>query len=81
MQIVSEIYIDRRFLKDSCYSQQIISAVAKEYLIPYNLIQRAPETQNLQYCNTKYQAKPNEVNVKCSSFFRMAGFVLYTHKQ
>ena len=50
-QIVSETYIDRRFLKDNCYSQQIISAVAKESLIPYSLTQRACETQ--KYCNTK----------------------------
>ena len=37
--------MDRCFLKDGCYFQQTISAVAKEYLISYNLIQRAPETQ------------------------------------
>ena len=43
--IVLEIYMDRCFLKDGCYFQQTISAVAKEYLISYNLIQRAPETQ------------------------------------
>ena len=43
--IVSEIYSGRRFLKDGCYSQQIVSAVAKESLIPYNLTQRVPETQ------------------------------------
>ena len=44
--IVLEICIDRRSLEDYFYhySQQIISAVAKESLIPYNLIQRAPET-------------------------------------
>ena len=35
------------FFKDSCYSQQIISSVAKESLITYNLTQRAPEVQNL----------------------------------
>ena len=44
--IVSEIYIGIRFLKDDCYFQQIIYA-AKEFLIPYNFTQRAPETQNL----------------------------------
>ena len=32
-----EIYIGRRFLQDGCYSQQVISAVAKEYMIPFNL--------------------------------------------
>ena len=45
--IVSEIYSGRRFLKDDCYSQQIISAVATLSLIPYNLTQAAPETCNL----------------------------------
>ena len=41
---VSEINVGRSFLKEGCYSQQIISAEAKEALIPYNLLQRAPET-------------------------------------
>ena len=41
--IVSEINVGRSFLKDGCYSQQIISAEAKEALIPYNLSQRAPK--------------------------------------
>ena len=47
--IVSEICIGGRFLEDCfcCYIQQFISAVANEFLIPYNLINRAPETQNL----------------------------------
>ena len=47
--IVLEICIDRFSLEDYFYrySQQIIPAVAKESLIPYNLIQRAPETYNL----------------------------------
>ena len=47
--IMSETYIDERFLEDCfyCFSQQIISAVANESPIPYNLIKRAPETQNL----------------------------------
>ena len=44
------------------YSQQIISAVANESLIPYN-IKRAPETQNLN-CNTEYHPKPNQKNIK-----------------
>ena len=47
LYIVSEIYVGKGFLKDGCYSQQIISAVAKESLIPHNLTQRAPEIQNL----------------------------------
>ena len=47
--IVLEICIDGIILEDCfyCYSQQIISAVANEFLIPSNLIKRAPETQNL----------------------------------
>ena len=46
---VSKICIDGCFLEDCfyCYSQQIISDVANESLIPYNLIKRAPETQSL----------------------------------
>ena len=47
--IVSEIYLDGRFLEDCfyCYSRQVISAVANGSLIPYNLIKRAQETQSL----------------------------------
>ena len=41
------MYIGRRFLKDGYYSEQVVSAVVKESLIPYNLTQRVPETQNL----------------------------------
>ena len=44
--IVPEKYIDGCFLEDCfyCYSQQITSVVAKEFLIPYNLIKGARET-------------------------------------
>ena len=42
-----EMYISRSFLNGGCYFQQIISAIAKEYLIAYNFSQRAPEAQNL----------------------------------
>ena len=47
--IVPDIYIVGTFLGDSfyCYSKQIVFAVAKESLIPYNLTQRAPGTKNL----------------------------------
>ena len=47
--IVLEICIGGRFSEDCfyCYLQQIISAVASESLIPYDLIERAPESQNL----------------------------------
>ena len=46
---MSEICIGRRFIEDSfyCYSQEIISVVGKESLTPYNLVPRAPVTQNL----------------------------------
>ena len=30
-----------------CYSQQLVSGLANESLIPFNFIKRAPETQNL----------------------------------
>ena len=47
--IVPEIRIGGKFLKNYfyCYSQEIISAVAEESLIPYNLIHTASETLNL----------------------------------
>ena len=45
--IESELYNGIRFLKQSCYSQPILSAVAKESLILYNLTQRTPETPSL----------------------------------
>ena len=47
--IVSEMCIGERFLEDcfQFYSQQIISAVANESVIPYNLIKRALETEPL----------------------------------
>ena len=57
--IVSEIYSGRRFLKDDCYSQQIVSAVAKESLIPYNLTQRVPETQIFNTATP--HATPNQI--------------------
>ena len=46
---MSEICIGERSLGYCfyCYSQQIIYAVANEHLIPYDVIKRAPETQNL----------------------------------
>ena len=60
-------------VSDGCYSQQIISATAKESLIPYNRTQRAPETQNLSYCNTECNVKPNQKNVKLGSAFLKNG--------
>ena len=54
---MSEIYAARSLLKDGSYSQQIISAVAKEILIPYKLTQTAPETQKTVTLNTT----PNQI--------------------
>ena len=56
-----EICADGRFTEDNfyCYFQQK-SAAANESVIPYNLIKRAPELQNLQYRNTEYHPKPNQ---------------------
>ena len=45
--IEPELYNGIRFLKQSCYSQKVLSAVAKESLILYNLTQRTPETPSL----------------------------------
>ena len=61
--IVAEICIGVRLLEDCfyCYSQQIISTVANESIISYNLIKKAPKTQNLYCCTTKCQPKPNQM--------------------
>ena len=69
--IVSETCIGGRFLKDCFYffSQQIISVVAEEYVISYNLIQRVLETQNLYNCNTECRANSNQENVKYGADF------------
>ena len=45
--IVLGVDTGRPFLKDGCYSQQIISDGAKGSLIYYNLRHRVPEMQNL----------------------------------
>ena len=47
--IVLEICAGSRFLQEmiNCYSQQFISAVANESLIPYNRMKRAPEKKIL----------------------------------
>ena len=60
--IVSEIYTGGRFLQDCfyCYSQQIISAVATEPLISFNLIQGST---NLIFACTDFHARKTYVNV------------------
>ena len=57
---VSELCIGGTFYEDCfCwYSQQIVSAVTDEFLIPCNLIKRAPEKQNLY---AKPNAKLNQI--------------------
>ena len=72
--IVSEVYIARRFLKDGSYSQQTLSAVAKESLISYDLTERVPVSQNLLYCDAKYHAKPNQINVNDGLSFLNSNF-------
>ena len=79
--MVLEICIAGRFLADFfyCYSQQIVSAVANESLIPHNLIQRTPETQNLATLNvTPSQIKKNK---RYRSVFRTKDFVPQKNKQ
>ena len=82
-RIASEICFGGCFLEDCfyCHSQQIISAVANESLTPYNLIERAPEVWNLNYCNTECEPKPNQNNVKYRSLFRTKGFFPNKYKQ
>ena len=68
--MVPEIYVGGGSLEDCfyCYSQQIISAIPRESLIPYNLIQRAAQTQNLKCYNTECHPKPNQTNVNTAQF-------------
>ena len=61
--------------------QQIIPAVANESLTPYNLLERAPEVWNFNYCNTECEPKPNQNNVKYRSLFRTKGFFPNKYKQ
>ena len=55
--IVSEISIGRRFWKQDCYFQQIIAAVAKEYLISHNLTQK--QQKNRTFITLTPNATPN----------------------
>ena len=81
--IESEICIGGRFLEGCfyCYYQQIISAVPKEFLIAYNLIQRAPETQNIQHCNNECHPKLKQKNMRYGSVFRIKDFVSHQYTQ
>ena len=81
--IVSEIFVDGRFL-GACfyrYFQQIISGVANESLIPYNLIKRGPKTQNLSYCNTECLPKLNLKNTRYNLHFRAIDFSQHKYIQ
>ena len=81
--IAPVIYIGEHFLEECfyCYFQQFISVVASESPIPYNLIKRAPKTQNLYHCNTECLPKLNQKHVKYSSVFRTKYFVPHKYKQ
>ena len=58
--IVSEICIAERFLWDSfyCYSQQFISAVANEFLIPNNL--KKGHQKHITFNTVTPNANPNQ---------------------
>ena len=81
--VVSQIYISGRFLRDFfyCFSQQFMSTVANESLIPYNHIKRAAETQSYYYCNTECQLKANQKYVKYSSVLKTKDFGLHKYEQ
>ena len=71
-----EIYIARRFLEDLFYSnsQQFIYSVAKESVISYKLIQRAPETLETPLTPEtplilKHQMPPQTKSNKCKIRF------------
>ena len=62
---VPQIFIGGRFLRDCfhCYSQQIMSAVAKKSLIPYNFTKTAPETyKSLNNITLNATPKPNQTS-------------------
>ena len=80
--IVSEKCICRHFLEDcfDCYSLKIISAVANNYLIPYKLLKRAPETQSLQLCSSELRHKSKKYKI-WNKVFRTKDFVSHKYKQ
>ena len=55
-------FLLRHVLVDVSYDSflQIISAIAKEFLISYKYVKGTPETQSLQYCNNECYSKPNQ---------------------
>ena len=76
--ILSEIYIVWRFLKDSCNSQQIISTVAKEFLIP-NLILEVLKPLILWH-KVPAQINSNKCKIRLS-FFWAAAFASRMYEQ
>ena len=58
-----QIYIARRFLEDLFYSnsQQFIYSVAKESVISYKVIQRAPETLKTPLTPETPNVTPNQI--------------------
>ena len=75
---MSEVYIGRHFLKDDCYSKQIISALAKESLIPYNLTLKRPRPFILWH-KMSPQTKSNKCKIKL--IFLTAVFAPNKHKE
>ena len=67
--IISEKWIRGHFLEDCfyCYSQQIISVVAKESLIPNNFIQRAPKNTEPSKLWHRVTPQTKSKNVKYGS--------------
>ena len=61
-----QINIGGHFLKDTCYSQQIISAVAKKSLICYNLTQITPEKTEPLILQLPPQTKSNKCKIQFS---------------
>ena len=76
--IVSDMCIGGGFLEECfcCYSQQIISAVPSEFLIPYNL-------KNRTFNTVAPNSNSNQIkkNVKYSLALRTKDFVLHKYKQ
>ena len=79
--VVSEICIGWHFLEHWFYfcSQQIISVVVNESLIPNNLIKGGLEKQNHYYYNTECQSKPNQKNVNNAAQFIEQKILFYTN--
>ena len=78
-----EICVLGRFLEDYFYyySKQIISTVAKESLIPYNLIQNTPETQTFNALTPNATLNQIKKYAKYGSVFKTKYFVTRKYTQ